>query len=180
MRRPAPAEEPVFVAKSVPGKEPAAIPKPKSKNAFPIKLISILGGAAFGVAALGCLGCLLMFWPSPDKKKGSIVITEQTKFANPNNVAKPGTNRVLVYIRRIDFSGPVIVTLEDLPEGVTVTKATIPAKDHAIDLKFTVSHGTPPQVKKIRLVAMYEPVNISDEMPLTLTIIEDSGNKLKK
>jgi hypothetical protein len=121
-----------------------------------------------------------MFWSSSDKKKGSIVITDQTKFANPNNVAKPGVNRVLVYIRRVDFSGPVTVTLKDLPDGVTVTEATIPAKSDRIDLAFRVSHGTPPQVNKIRLVAMYEPDGINDEVPLTLTIIEDPANKLKK
>jgi tRNA A-37 threonylcarbamoyl transferase component Bud32 len=183
----APVEQPEFLAMSATGRDsttgktpPAPRPIPQPKRGFPITLIVTLGSAAFGVTALGCLGCLLMFWPSTEKKKGSIVITNQTKFANPNNVAKPGTNRVLVFIRRIDFNGPVTVTLKDLPDGVTVANATIPAKSDRIDLAFTVSHGTQPQVKQIRLVAMYEPDDISEEMPLTLTIIEDPANKLKK
>ncbi len=187
---PVQAEEPALLGMSPTGRDPAAgktpsssRPKPKAQpeatSGFPIKLIAILGGAAFGLAALGCLGCLLMFWPATVKKKGSIVITEETKFSNPMNLAKPGRNNVLVFIRRVDFSGPVTVTLKDLPDGVAVEPRTITAKNDKIELPFVVSYGTPPQVKPIRLIAECESDGISTEMPLTLTIIEDP-KKLKK
>jgi serine/threonine-protein kinase len=183
---PAQTEDAAFLGMSATGRDPATgktpTPRPKieTKSGFPIKLIVILGGAAFGVGALACLACLLMSWLSPAKKKGSIVITEETKFSNPNKVAKPGTNRVLVFIRRVDFAGPVTVTLKDLPDGVTVAPVTMPAKSDKVELAFTVSHGTPAKAYPIRLYVEYESdSSINNEIPLTLTVIEDP-NKLKK
>lgn len=180
MRRPSiatPAEETPVLPASSP--TPSASPKPKPKSGFPIKLIAILAGAIFSIAALACLGCLLMSLLGSSKKKGSIAITDETKFARHDKTAKPGRNFILVFIRRTDFKGPVNVTLKDLPEGVTVEPKTIPANADRTDLAFTVSYGMPAKAYPIRLYVEYEPDNISAEMPLTLTVIEDPA-KAKK
>ncbi len=136
----------------------------------------ILAGAAFGVAVLACLGLLLMFWRGPVKKKGSIVITK-VRFANPKEESPPGQNRLFVFFDRVDFAGPVKVTLKDVPPGVQANELTIPANKKEGEYVFRVSYGTNPQSAKVRLVVEYEPDAINAEMPLTLTIIDDPKSR---
>jgi serine/threonine-protein kinase len=185
---PVQAEEPLFIGMLATGRDPATgkTPpptrsskpkvKPEAKSGFPVKLIVILGGAAFGLAALGCVGCLLMFWFNPAKKKGSIVITK-VRFANAKEESPPGQNRLLLYIERVDFAGPIKVTLKDAPPGVQAAPLTIPANKKEDEFVFRVSYGTTPQTAKVRLYFEFEPDGIFAEAPVELKIVEDPKKK---
>jgi serine/threonine-protein kinase len=178
---PAPGDsvEPVFVGMSATGRDPStgktATPRPQQQAGSSHKLLVILGGAGAGLVLIaGLIGLLLLFL-TPSRKKGSIVILPDTKFANPNNIAKPGNNRVLVHIKRVDFTGPVTATLKDLPDDVNVQVKTVPANMDKFEVIFKVSFGARPVTKQIRLVVEYEPDGIVEELPMTLTVVDSAG-----
>ncbi|HZZ78198.1 MAG TPA: hypothetical protein VFE62_06750, partial [Gemmataceae bacterium] len=184
LAEPAPIAQPEFLGMSATGRETTTnkpTPRPTPPAATSRKLPMIIGGAAFVLVALPCIACLLMYLFTPAKKKGSIEITK-TQYANANNVLKPGYNFIHVYIKRIDFAGPVTISFKDLPAGVEVQPKTIPANNDRGEVRVTVSHGTPTQTKQVRLVAEHELEKgdkIVAEIPFALNVIDDP-NKLKK
>lgn len=153
---------------------------PQARKAFPIRLVVIVGSVCLGLGLITCLICVLSSFVRDNTKKvnGSIVIT-RAYYANPNNEAKPGTNRVFVFIQRVDFSGPVKVTLRGLPEGVNVDPVVMPGNKDRVEVPFTVSFGTPPQKKKIAVHVEAESLGISTEHEMMLTVIDDP-TRLKK
>ena len=56
---------------------------------------------------------------------------------------------------------------------------TVPPKKNQFELPYTVSFGTPPQVKQIRIYLESVPPGIHTEMPMTLTVIDDP-NRVRK
>lgn len=177
-----PEPEPAFTAASATGRDPTTgeMPaQPAARRGIPIKWIAILGGAGLGAASLACLACVLLSFISPgnNKKTGSIVITK-VRFANPKEVSPPGPNRLLIYIDRVDFEGPVKATLEDLPPDVRCSELVIPAKGKEGTLVFRVSHGTTPQTANVRLHLESESGAVTD-MPITLKIVEEPAKANK-
>jgi serine/threonine-protein kinase len=145
-------------------------PAPTGKAGIGVWLL-IGGGVLFVLAVIAVVMCWSPFSPPP--KTGSIRITE-AKLSTPSRTVKEGdTKFVLVYIERVGFKGPVVITLDSLPDGVTAKPKTIPANNDRIDISFTVSYGTKPQTSDIRVVAENKEYNAKGELAIPLTIIAD-------
>jgi tRNA A-37 threonylcarbamoyl transferase component Bud32 len=154
------------------------------KKPFPVKLAVILGGGAFLLSAVVCLGvCVLsnLFMDSTAKKpEGAFRITK-VKWSMADEKAIPGRpHHVLVWIERGNCKGPVNVMLKGLPDGVTSRTLTIQPNDAHGQFGFMVSYGTDPLTKEVKVFAECEAEGASAEMPMTLTIIEEDLKKLKK
>ena len=180
-----PAEDSEFLGMTATGRDvstgaaAATAVTPRGKVGFPVRLIVILASAAAGLALLACLGCIVSsYFKGNDKKNqaGSIVITD-AYYSNPNKVSKPGTNRILVFIKRVDFNAPIKVTLKNLPDGVMADPVIVAPNRDKFELPFTVSIGTPAQTRKIRLHLECESLGIQAEQEMQLTIIDEKTKK---
>ena len=61
--------------------------------------------------------------PKPEKTNGTLRITK-AKWSMGDEKAIPGKHHhVLVYIERVDFKGPVKVTIKNLPPGEYIIEA---------------------------------------------------------
>ncbi len=83
---------------------------------------------------------------------------------------KEGDSKILiVQVARKEFSGPVNVRFEDLPDGVRSSEIKIDAKKDVAEIRLTVSYGAGAMKRNVRLVAVAE--NLRDEtiVPLTVT-----------
>ena len=184
---PGPADEPAFLTMSASGRDmstaataakPAA---PQAKSGFPLRLVLILGGGVLFLSILGCAGLLAFFFKEePPKKTGAVLITK-AKWSTGDEKLVPGKHHnVLVWIERIDFKGPVTVSL-DLPKGKGVASEPVvfpPNKDNG-EVRVTVSIGTEPFTVPIRVVAESEQAGARAEKEMTLTVKDDPW-KLKK
>ncbi len=144
------------------------------KKPFPVKLAVIVGGGAFLLVAVVCLGvCLLSyFYADTPKKTSGVLRIAKARYSMPDEKVRPGERkRVLVHIERVDFKGPVKVTLLDLPRGVTSSPFVIPESLNEGDVVFTVSFGTEPITTQIRVYAECEAEGISTEMALPFVIV---------
>ena len=173
------ADAEAFLGMSASGRDmstPATAATPavrKVKSASSGRIFMILGGAVFFLSLIACVGVFsFYFFGNPPPKKGTLLIDpDKTKFSMGNKIAIPGRHhRVLVHIKRIDFKGPVNVTLKDLPAGVMCSPVTIPANANEIEVPFTVSIGTLPVVAPIRVLAECEAAGASAELPMTLEV----------
>jgi serine/threonine protein kinase len=150
---------------------------PSQRSSFPLKLVLILGGGFFLVSAAVCLGaCLYGIFRPPDPPKGSIEIT-QTKYSKPSGMAEPGQNKLLVWIKRVDFKGDVKITLKDLPDGVTSSETVISKNENQKEIPFTVSFGVTPVTTQIKVVAECESPRIITEYPLEMKVGEPKKKK---
>jgi tRNA A-37 threonylcarbamoyl transferase component Bud32 len=181
-----PPREAAFLGMSATGRDlpGASAPAPRRvarpAKPFPVKLVVLLAGGSF-VSMLLCAGLLfLLFGGAPPKKNGTLKITK-AKFSIPEGKkAIPGEPHfVLVWIERVDFNGPVTVSLQDLPKGVNSGPLVFPPNKDSDQIKFIVSIGTDPLVAPIRVVAECEAAGAKDEWPLTLEVGVEPW-KLKK
>ena len=95
----------------------------------------------------------------------------KAKFSMPKGTVEPGDRKfVLVWINRVDFKGPVTVTLEGLPDGVKSQQVVFPPNVDSDQISFSVSFGTEPITKEIRVVAECKEERARAEFPLTLNV----------
>ena len=179
---PAIAEPPAeFAPDSAPGWSPpaesTAAPRPPAppKKGLPVGLL-VGGGLAVlvlvGFVGWAVVGGLLTRAPAKKGYWNPNAALRITKVKLSNDVIRPGDRkRVLVYIDRAEFQGPVKVHVENLPDGVQTGTTVIPANAKSGDVSLTVSYGTDPVETEIKVVAVAE--NLRDEKPLPLTVIPD-------
>jgi len=149
---------------------------PRAKSPGSLKWV-MLFGIGFVLLSVGCLGACFFFGPSRTTKNASIVIKD-AKLSTPSQTVKPGdTKFVLIHIERVNFDGPVTISLENLPAGVEGKSKTIPANSSSADVSFTVSHGTDPITTNIRIVAACEAASAAGERSMPFTIVADKKAK---
>ena len=145
------------------------------------KLAAMLGGGVLLLSLVSCL-CVLGFFfykDGPSKKNGTLRITN-AKWSTGDKKLIPGNHHhVLVWIERVDFKGPVKVRVKDLPAGVESDTLVLAPNVDSGQVKVTVSFGTEPITKPVRVYADCEEAGAKAEFPLTLTVKEDPL-KLKK
>ena len=175
-------EDPSFSAMTATGRDmstgaAAATPVKRAKS-LPVKLMLILGGGALAFFFALCLGLCYIgsFFGDPPEKKvtGSIRINNNaTKFSMPDKKIRAGdTKRVIVFIERIDYKGPVRITLENLPAGVTAHTVLLPPNSDRDQISFTVSNWTEPSTTPIKVVAESQKKGLRAEMTLELNIVK--------
>jgi hypothetical protein len=154
-------------------------PARAAKSAFPWKLIAAIAGGLAFLSLLGCTctaGVIFFLMPRPDRpvKPGGTLRIVSAKWSMGDGKAVPGRrHEVLVRVERTEFKGPVKITLKDLPPGVATDTFTIPANTDRGAVQFTVSIGTEPLVKDVRVCAESEEAGARAEFPLTLTVKEE-------
>ena len=178
---PASEEGPAFLGMTATGRDmssgaTASVPHAaKPGKPFPIKLVLLLGGAAALVTILVCLGSCLYNWGAAKKTEGVVRIDKAIYSIHP---IEPGERkRILVYISREKFKGPVKLTLHGLPPGVTSEPFIMPESISEGDIAFTVSYGTDPTRTTIRVKAECEAEGISAEKEMPFEIVQ---KRLKK
>jgi protein kinase-like protein len=83
---------------------------------------------------------------------------------------KEGDSKFLiVQVIRKEFSGPVKVHFDNLPEGVSAGEIKIDAKKDIAELRLTVSFGAGAMKRSLRLVAVAENLRDETTVPLTVT-----------
>ncbi len=172
-------EEPSFLEMTATGRDmssgaKAAAAVPLKGKPFPTKFVLLVGGGALFFSMLLCLGLgLYYFSPGPKKTEGALKITK-AKWSMPDGKAIPGRSQhVLVWIERVNCKGKVEVTLKDLPNGVTSRTLTLLPNEDRGQFGFTVSFGSGPLTKDIKVVAECAGDGASAELPLTLVITKD-------
>jgi hypothetical protein len=178
-------EEPEFLGMTATGRDmssPSTAAKPatpSAKRGFPLKLVVGLVGGVLMLSLLSC-ACVVGFFFFKDhkpQKTGTLRITK-TKWSTGDEQLIPGRHHhVLVWIERVDFQGPVTIWVKDLPPGVESTPLTLPPKVDSGQVKVTVSFGTEPITKAVRVYAECEEAGASAEMPMTLVVKKDPLKK---
>jgi hypothetical protein len=157
-------EDPNFLGMTATGQAmPTNGPAASPAHARP----SISRGLVVGLSAGGlllfsslCMGMVFVISKmsgcdeKPLKNPGSLHIIE-AKFSMPSKTITPPDRKfVLVKFERIDYKGPVRLSLKDLPERVNSTPKVLPAGATQGDIAFTVSLMTefpPPTPIKVVL-----------------------------
>ena len=180
---PAREEDPAFLGMTATGRDmssglTAAGGRAAQPNKpFPVKLAVILGGGAFLLGAAMCLGvCLLSYFSSDATKKSNAAINiKKAVYSVPSQKLKPGESKfVNVYIERVSFKGPVKISLEDLPDGVTSKAQVMPESANEWYVGITVRFLIDPITTKIRVHAECEAESISAD--LTIPLVIESSN----
>jgi serine/threonine protein kinase len=183
---PPPANEPdAFLGMTATGRDlstrnSAAAPPNLKARPFPTKLVVLLGGSVvlFSLISCACVFSFFFFGRQPERKVGVIRINKKTDWSMPDKRATEGRfHFVNVHIDRIDCKGKIKVLLKDLPPGVTFDEVTLAPNATAGYVKFTVSWGTPPLEKEIKVYAECEADGAKAEYPMTLVIKEDPLKK---
>jgi tRNA A-37 threonylcarbamoyl transferase component Bud32 len=152
------------------------------KKPFPVKLAVIVGGGAFLLSAVVCLGvCLLSYFASDTTKKSNAAINiKEAIYSVPSQKLKPGESKfVNVSIERVNFKGPVKISLEDLPDGVTSKAQVMPENANKGYVGITVRFLMDPITTKIRVHAECEAEGISADLTIPL-VIEPSNSVTPK
>ena len=90
----------------------------------------------------------------------------------PSEKLKPGDRKlVLVTLERVNFRGPVTISLEDLPSGVSGGSRMLPPNAQEGDVTITVAYGTDPVTTKIRVHAECESEGAVGNLWIPLTIL---------
>ena len=98
-----------------------------------------------------------------------------------DKIAKQGhRHMIIVKIQRINFTGPVNVTLKEHPKGIFGNPLTIKANEKQGELWFTVNYDLDPIQSEIRLRAEHEPSGAVIEQTMPFTIGEHPDKKGKK
>jgi len=177
-----PEPTPAFTGMSASGRDVSSAstapqPSEPTPTRSPMKLLAMIGVGLVLTAILGVGACFIFWPPAKPAKAASVTITE-AKLSTPNKTVQPGdTKFVLVYIERVNFDGPVSISLHDLPPGVVAKSKVIPANNHSADVSFTVSFGTDPIETKIRIVAECETESARGELLLPFTIVPEKKAK---
>ncbi|MSQ95362.1 MAG: serine/threonine protein kinase [Gemmataceae bacterium] len=144
------------------------------RQPIPRKVIVISAGVVLLLSLLSFACLLWQFFPSNPDKKAGIVRISRAKWSMHDEKAIPGRpHHVLVWIERVDCKGPVIVTLKNLPPGVTSDTLTIPPRAKEGQIGFIVSFGTQPLTKVVKVFAECAAEDARDELSITLTIKDD-------
>ncbi len=181
-------DEPSFLEMTASGLDLSSGPaaarpaKPQAKKRpLPLKLLIGVVGSVVLISLLSCacLAGLFYFKDTPVKKNGTLRITK-AKWSTGDELLIPGQHHhVLVWIERVDFRGPVKIWVKDLPPGVQSDTLNLVANIDNGQVKVTVSHGTQPVTKAVKVYAECDEAGAWAEMPMTLVVKEDPW-KLKK
>jgi tRNA A-37 threonylcarbamoyl transferase component Bud32 len=186
---PAREQDPAFLGMTATGRDmssgstAAAGRAAEPKKPFPVKLAVILGGGAFLLSASLCLGvCLLSYFPSDTMKKSNCAIyIKKAMYSVPSQKLNPGESKfVNVYIERVNFKGPVKISLEDLPDGVTSKAQVMPESANEWYVGITVRFLIDPIITKIRVHAECEAEGISADRTIPLVIESSNAQTPKK
>jgi hypothetical protein len=135
------------------------------------------GVLLFTLISCACVFSYFFSGDKPDKKTGVIRISE-VRWSMGDKKAIPGsTHKVLVSIERVDCKGKITITLKDLPPGVNAGVVTLAPNAIKIEVPFTVSYGTDPLTKEVKVYAECEADGATAEMPMTLIVKEDPLKK---
>jgi hypothetical protein len=180
-------EDPSFLGMTATGRDmsdasAAATPRaPTTKRPLPAKLLLLLGGGAALVSLVSCACILgmLYFRDATPRKSGTVRIT-QVKWSTEDQKLIPGRHHhALVWIERVDFQGPVKIWFKELPPGVVSDELTLAPQIDRGQVKVTVSFGTEPVKKTVKIVAECEEAGARVEMPIALEVKADPAG-LKK
>jgi hypothetical protein len=102
-------------------------------------------------------------------------------YSVPSQKLKPGESKfVNVYIERVNFKGPVKISLEDLPDGVTSKAQVMPESANEWYVGITVRFLIDPTTTKIRVHAECEAEGISADRTIPLVIESSNAQTPKK
>jgi serine/threonine-protein kinase len=175
------SQETVFenMTAALPDKTTGGAPRPRSPSPgmrIP-KVALAVGAGAFLLASTLCIGVCLIAWsfifPKPQKTENAALRITEAKFSAPSQKLRPGESKfVLVKVERIDFKGPVTVSLHDLPDGVRSSPKVMPEARDMIDVPIIVAHGTEAIEKQTILIrAEYQKLGVSAEKTIQLTVV---------
>jgi hypothetical protein len=142
----------------------------------PVAVVLLIGGGIVAISLIAGVIVLGLYFRTAHDKKTGVIRFSKVKWSMPDEMATPGkTHNVLVWIDRVDCKGKVRITLTDLPPGVVAKEVVLPPSNE-VGVGFTVSYGTEPLKKEIKVVAECED-GARAEFPLTLTVKEDPLKK---
>jgi hypothetical protein len=130
------------------------MPAPKLLAALPKPVLFGLYGAVGGLLGALVFGELLWYLLRPPVATAAVPEPRVAVAAAKDvEVFVDGRNALPVQVARGDFTGPVTVRLDDLPQGVTAAAVTIPADRTEGEVIVLGGRGASAVTKPVRLVA---------------------------
>jgi serine/threonine protein kinase len=155
-----------------------AVPAAAKNSMNPRVLLTLAGGGAvLVIVVLACVLYGVVSWMRGGKAVADAYPAgaglEITEVRVSSDVLPIGSKKnVLVYVRRIQFNGPVDVRLEGLPDGVRFDKTTIAAGSTAVEVPIIASFGIEPVEKDVRVVAKAK--NLTAAKNLALRVVAEA------
>jgi serine/threonine protein kinase len=142
--------------------------KPEPRPQPPKTLWKILAFCGVGVALVFAVSLwALLRNPTPTGPTGSV---QFVKVELSSDLMRPGDRKFInVWIKRVDYKGPVTLSVKDSPSGVNIGKQVLHPSADTGYLSLTVSYGIEPIQADLRVIAETNQ-GVATEQVLPITV----------